>query len=101
MAKNAQLDWTLSADDGAADNDVASYEIARGAAPSPTVIIGTVGGGVAQYTDASIPDGTFYWRVRSVDTSGNRSVWTADVSQTIDTDAPAPPTGLTVTIVDA
>ena len=101
MAKNAQLDWTLSADDGAGDDDVASYEIARGSAPSPTVVVGTVAAGVAQYVDEGIADGTFYWRLRTVDTAGNRSVWTADVSQTIDTDAPAPPTGLTVTIVDA
>lgn len=94
----ARLQWTASADDGSGDNDVDTYEIARATSPNATTVIDTVGAGVVQYDD-TVTTGTYYWRVRAVDTAGNNSGWSNEVSQSIDEDAPAAPTGLSVTIL--
>lgn len=97
----ARLQWTLSADDGQGDNDVRDYQAARANSPNATTIITTddeILAGVSQYDDV-ITTGTFYWRIRARDDAGNFSGWSNEVSQTVDEDAPAAPTGLTVTII--
>jgi hypothetical protein len=43
-----------------------------------------------QIHSTGAPDGTYYWRVRAIDASGNKSAWTASWKMTIDTAAPAP-----------
>ncbi len=43
---------------------------------------------------SSLTNGTWYWRVRSVDNSGNESVWTVGESFLVDLTAPDVPTGL-------
>ncbi len=40
------------------------------------------------------PDGTWYWQVRAIDSLGNTSAWSEIWNMTIDTNAPAKPTGL-------
>lgn len=40
------------------------------------------------------PDGTYYWQVRAIDAAGNKSAWSTTWNMTIDTAAPATPTGL-------
>jgi hypothetical protein len=97
----ARLQWTLSADDGAGDNDVRDYQIARSNSPNATALITSddqVPAGTAQFDD-TVGTGTWYWRVRSRDYPDNISGWSNEVSQTIDEDAPAAPSGLTVTIL--
>jgi hypothetical protein len=97
----ARLQWTLSADDGQGDDDVRDYQIARSNSPNATTIITTddeVPAGTSMYDD-TVGTGTWYWRVRARDTSGNISGWSNEVSQIVDLDPPAAPTGLTVTIL--
>lgn len=97
----ARLQWTLSADDGAGDADIRDYQVARSNSPNATTIITTddqLIAGTTQFDD-TVSTGTFYWRVRARDTTGNNSGWSNEVSQSIDEDAPAAPTGLTVTIL--
>ena len=97
----ARLQFSLSADDGAGENDVRDYQVARGNAPNATTIITTddeIPAGTSQYDD-TVTTGTFYWRVRARDTAGNLSAWSNEVSQSVDENAPAAPTGLTVTIL--
>jgi len=97
----ARLQWTLSADDGQGDDDVRDYQIARGTAPNATTILtidDQVPAGTTQFDD-TVTTGTFYWRLRARDDSGNVSGWSNEVSQTIDEDAPGAPSGLSVTIL--
>ena len=81
-APTVRLTWVASADDGAGDADVVAYEVARSAAPLPTVVVGTVA--VTPAPDdtvfADAPGlGTWHYRTRAVDDAGNRSPWTAGV----------------------
>lgn len=97
----ARLQWTLSSDDGGGDDDIRDYQVARSNSPNATAIITTddqIGAGVTQYDD-TVSTGTWYWRIRARDNSGNISGWSNEVSQTVDEDAPAAPSGLTVTIL--
>jgi signal peptidase len=53
----------------------------------------------AWLTDSSIPtpgtpDGTYYWHVRAKDSFGNTSTWSDAWKMTVDTKAPAVPTGI-------
>lgn len=97
----ARLQWTLSSDDGGGDDDIRDYQVARSGSPNATAIISDddeIEAGTAQYDD-TVSTGTWYWRIRARDAAGNVSGWSNEVSQTIDEDAPAAPSGLTVTIL--
>ena len=49
-----------------------------------------VDGGAASWTP-SIPDGTYYWQVRSIDNANNVSAWSAVRKFVLDTHPPDPP----------
>ena len=70
----AVLSWTLSADDGAGDNDVASYNIYRSSIESGVYfVIGTVLKGISTYTDTTPSGGYNYYKVSAVDTGALES----------------------------
>ena len=97
MAKGIQLNWTLSADDA---TDVDHYSIKQAASAGPTVEVAQVAQGVNTYTTGALADGTYYFRITAVDADGNGSPYSNEVSETVDTDAPAAPTALTSQVVD-
>lgn len=49
-----------------------------------------------QIHSVGAPDGIWYWQVRAIDAAGNKSAWSEIWNTTIDTQAPATPTGLTL-----
>ncbi len=56
------IEWSLSADDGAGDNDVIGYNILRSQSESDAFSkIGQVGAGVSGYQDQTTSDGTWYY----------------------------------------
>jgi hypothetical protein len=73
-----ELDW----DDVAADPTLHGYEVRRGDVPGgPYLTIATVTGSI--YLDPFVTEGaTYYYVVRSLDTSFNRSAHSAEVSAT-------------------
>ena len=87
------LSWSASP-----DGDLKEYRIYRGTSSNPTDQIATVTAGTETYTDTGLLAGTYYYRLKAVDTAGNGSDYSGEVSATVeDTEAPAAPTGLTAT----
>ena len=72
---SVSLSWTLSADDGAGADDVASYRVERAADGVGVYgVLGSVAAGVATYTDATTTDGLAYtYRVACVDDAANET----------------------------
>lgn len=54
----------------------------------------TIPAGTETVTLYGVPDGTWYWVLTAYDTSGNESGPSNEVTDTLDSTAPAPPTGL-------
>jgi hypothetical protein len=52
---------------------------------------GVAGGATADWTPASLADGTYYWRVQATDSAGNQSAWAAVSSFTVDSVPPGLP----------
>jgi hypothetical protein len=72
------LTWTLSADDGAGENDVLQYDVYRGTAYDPSGasygLIGAVTAGSASYSDNGAGDGDpndYFYYVVAVDDDAN------------------------------
>ena len=89
------LDWADSTD---ATSGVKQYEyqIDNNSDFLSNEKSGTVASSDANAT--GLTDGTYYWKVRTVDNSGNYSVWTTGSSFTVDTTAPIVPAALTRTV---
>ncbi len=87
------VSWAASTDDVA----VSGYDVHRsttsGFAVSAATRVGSATG--TTYTDAALPDGTYYYRVVARDAAGNESTPSAQVSAVVST-APAPPTEVLV-----
>ncbi|MDP9434976.1 MAG: DNRLRE domain-containing protein, partial [Actinomycetota bacterium] len=87
------VSWAASTDDVA----VSGYDVHRsttsGFAVSATTRVGSATG--TTYTDAALPDGTYYYRVVARDAAGNESTPSAQVSAVVST-APAPSTVVSV-----
>ncbi len=89
-----QLNWDLSADDGAGNNDVTAYEIYRKASLTGSFqLIASNLAASAQYIDlTAAANSRYYYYVRTVDQAGNTSdsttVGPVTVSATADTTAP-------------
>ncbi|MBD3272446.1 MAG: PQQ-binding-like beta-propeller repeat protein, partial [Elusimicrobia bacterium] len=64
-----KLTWSLSADDGAGDNDIVAYRIYRSVESGTySGALDAVASGIGTYTDTSLlPDLTYYYVVRSYD----------------------------------
>jgi hypothetical protein len=76
--QDVYLSWTLSADDGAGENDVVQYDVYRGTAYDPSGasygLIGAVSAGTSIYTDAGAGDGDtndYFYMVVAVDDDAN------------------------------
>ncbi len=52
---------------------------------------GVAGGATANWTPASLADGTYFWRVQATDAAGNLSAWSAAASFGVDTVPPGLP----------
>jgi hypothetical protein len=76
--QDVYITWTLSADDGAGENDVVQYNVYRGTAYDPSGasygLIGAVSAGSGGYTDAGTGDGDpndYFYYVEAVDDDAN------------------------------
>jgi hypothetical protein len=81
------FDWS----DVAGTGNTYNFQLATSCSFSPT-IVDTNTGSTSEYTSAAQPDGTYYWRVRTVDKYGTTSAWTTCCSLCIDTANPTNPT---------
>ena len=80
--------------------DVARYNIYRSATPGAydiTKLVGTTTEPV--FIDKDVPDGVWYWVATFQDTAGNESMWSNEVSATLDATPPEPPTILELNIL--
>ncbi|MBT4407232.1 MAG: hypothetical protein HOC79_05100, partial [Euryarchaeota archaeon] len=69
------LTWTANG-----EGDLASYKVYGGTSSSPTTLLATVTSGQT-YTNSSLNNGTlYYYRISSVDDTGNESSKSSDVS---------------------
>jgi len=92
LTTDVNFEWTANT-----EPDLNGYRIYRSDASGNydnTKLIGTAGPGATQYADIAVEDGPWFWVVTAVDTAGNESNWSAEVSATLDTDPPSPPQGL-------
>ncbi len=99
------IQWTLSADDGANAADVSSYEIERREVGEDSFAnVGSVAAGAASFIDSSVVSGTEYeYQIITIDLAGNRTA--SDVFGPViaidnnlpDTTAPEEVTDLTAT----
>lgn len=92
------LKWTPNT-----ENDLAGYKIYRSAqAGGPYAQVGSdVACGpndpaCCEFVDQGIPDGTYYWVATAFDMSGNESGYSNEVTDMLDSIAPAPPQELSV-----
>jgi hypothetical protein len=71
--------------------DIAAYKIYRSSTSgsyAETNLIDTVQHPTVEFTDTMVPDGTWYWVVVPVDTSGNDGPMSAEASKTLDATPP-------------
>jgi hypothetical protein len=89
--------WSLSPDDGAGADDVALYEVYRGAGPDTTTLVsaGSVSAGVGEYLDQGVESGgVYYYRVRAKDSVAFSAFSAADSARAVDNGAPQSPSNL-------
>lgn len=91
-AGKAVLDW-----DANTEPDLAGYKVYFGTA-SKTYGAPIDVGKVTTKTIEPLADGTYFFAVTAYDTSGNESLFSDEVSKTIDSTPPAKPNGLKVLI---
>lgn len=48
------------------------------------------------FTEESVPDGTWFWVATAYDIYGNESVYSDELTETLDTTAPGPPQNFTI-----
>jgi len=94
---NVTLQW-----DANTEQDLAGYHVLRGTqAGGPYTQVGEIPCGpndatCCEFIDQAIPDGTYYWVATAYDTSGNESEYSNEVTDSLDSIAPAPPQELNV-----
>lgn len=95
---NVTLQWTANT-----ENDLAGYRVYRGTqAGGPytqvgsDVACGPNDAACCEFIDQGIPDGTYYWVATAFDTSGNESGYSNEVTDLLDSTAPAPPSEMNV-----
>ena len=81
-----RIDWTQSPDDPTLSGNVVSYQLARSTGPNPTAIVATIEATAdpddTAYTETLAP-GTYFYRVRAVDSAGRHSLWSNEATVTI------------------
>ncbi|MFC1994390.1 PGF-pre-PGF domain-containing protein [Chloroflexota bacterium] len=84
------LDWTDVTDPSGVTYDV---QVDDTSAAFGSLVVDQAALGTSTYTTGVLPDGTYYWQARAVDsaTPTNAGAWTAARSFTIDATAPAVP----------
>lgn len=82
------VDWFHSTDDVARSH----YEVHRSTTSGFTPVVGTLVGSPTsgEFTDVGVANGTYYYRVIAVDTSGNKSDPTDEASAVVNYTPPAP-----------
>jgi len=93
-ATNVGFQW-----DANAEPDLAGYNIYRSdisGAYGIAKLVGTVAAPAVQFTENNVPDGTWFWVATAFDTYGNESGYSNEVTDTFNTEPPAPPTNLTI-----
>lgn len=83
-AATVQVSW-----DQNTEADMASYKVYQG-----NTVVGTVQHPTATFDVLNVPDGIYTYYVSAVDTAGNESVKSDGASITVNTTAPAKPTGI-------
>ena len=80
--------WTANT-----ENDLLGYRVYRSEVSgtyNETNLVGTVDAPASQFVDVAVPDGTYFWAAAPVDTAGNESNLSNEVTATLDTVPPAP-----------
>jgi endoglucanase len=80
--------------DANTEADLAGYKLYQGTkAGGPYTYVQTIAKGTLAAVTANLTDGTYCWVLTAYDSSGNESGYSNEVCRTIDTVAPAAPTG--------
>lgn len=98
---NAATDVTLAWDSNS-ESDMSHYKMYRSDDGGISwIMVGQiphVGTGEEIFLDVAVPDGSYNWRVTAVDLTGLESGPSNVVGETLESQPPAPPTGLWVKI---
>ena len=94
-ATNVLFEW-----DANTESDLAGYNIYQSDISGVydiSKLIGTVDkADCCQFTKDGVPDGTWFWVATAFDTSGNESAYSNEVTDTLNTEPPAPPQNLSI-----
>ena len=94
-ATNVSFEW-----DANTEPDLAGYNIYQSDISGVydiSKLIGTVDkADCCQFTKDGVPDGTWFWVATAFDTSGNESAYSNEVTDTLNTEPPAPPQNLSI-----
>jgi len=98
-ASDVTFEWDLNT-----EQDMAGYRLYQSASPG---IVPAPGLKVGQdiphptntYTLTGVGDGTWYWVLTAYDTEGNESLPSNEVTDTLDTEAPAPPQNFFIRLI--
>ena len=97
----AATDVTLAWDSNT-ESDMSHYKMYRSDDGGTSwIMVGNIphiGTGEETFLDAAVPDGSYNWRVTAVDLTGLESGPSNVVGETLESQPPAPPTGLWVKI---
>jgi len=94
-ATNVSFQW-----DANTEPDLAGYNIYQSDISGVydiSKLIGTVDkADCCQFTKDGVPDGTWFWVATAFDTFGNESGYSNEVTDTLNTEPPAPPQNLSI-----
>jgi hypothetical protein len=108
-AKDASLSWTLpiayESGEALPASEIASFKVDYGTCSAPNVFgtsmgVVTVTGAATAATVTGFSSGTFCFRVATVATNGEQSVWTDAVSIVFSKGKPKPPTNVRVILLN-
>ena len=94
-ATNVSFQW-----DANTEPDLAGYNIYRSdisGAYGIEKLVGTVDkANCCQFTENGVPDGTWFWVATAFDTYGNESAYSNEITDTLNTEPPAPPQNFSI-----
>jgi len=86
---DVSFEWTANV-----EADLSGYNIYRTATSgtyNETNLVGTVIASAVQFVDVAVEDGQWYWAITAIDTAGNESAKSIEVTAILDTIPPAIP----------